>query len=119
MLLKGARTVVAAPDGRRWQLGQADGRCARTGLGDVLAGYAAGCGARALATLGAGGAGEGMERAGDLGPCLAPLLAAAALDHASAGLLAAAHHGRGVTPMDVARMLKDGEIRTFRNDAMF
>jgi hydroxyethylthiazole kinase-like uncharacterized protein yjeF len=52
VLLKGARSVVAAPDGRRWQLMSAEPRAARAGLGDVLAGYAAGLGARQLASNG-------------------------------------------------------------------
>jgi hydroxyethylthiazole kinase-like uncharacterized protein yjeF len=65
VLLKGARSIVAAADGRRWQLLKANPRAARAGLGDVLAGYAAGRGASA------GGDGQ--------------ILAAAALDHALAG----------------------------------
>jgi len=65
VLLKGARSIVAAADGRRWQLLQANPRAARAGLGDVLAGYAAG--------RGASGGGDGQ------------ILAAAALDHALAG----------------------------------
>jgi NAD(P)H-hydrate epimerase len=65
VLLKGARSIVAAADGRRWQLLKANPRAARAGLGDVLAGYAAGQGASA------GSDGQ--------------ILAAAALDHALAG----------------------------------
>jgi len=65
VLLKGARSIVAAADGRRWQLLKANPRAARAGLGDVLAGYAAGRGSSA------GGDGQ--------------ILAAAALDHALAG----------------------------------
>lgn len=71
VLLKGARTVVAAPDGRCWQLRQAGSAVARAGLGDVLAGYAGGLGALALAA--------GW-------PADAQLLAAAALAHAGTGL---------------------------------
>ncbi len=52
VLLKGARSVVAAPDGRLWQVAQAAPESARAGLGDTLAGYAAGRGAMALAALG-------------------------------------------------------------------
>jgi NAD(P)H-hydrate epimerase len=110
VLLKGARTVVAGPDGQRWQLGAADGRAARTGLGDVLAGYAAGCGARALAALRSQGA-----------PCsasLAPLLAAAALEHACAGLAASRHWGNGTTPMAVADQLANAGIKTQHNQEM-
>ncbi len=70
VLLKGARTVVAGPTGSPWQLRTAAGAAARTGLGDVLAGYAGGLGAMALA-------------AGDGAP--ASVLAIAALAHASAG----------------------------------
>ena len=65
VLLKGARSIVAAADGRRWQLLKANPRAARAGLGDVLAGYAAGQGA----STGSDG----------------QILAAAALDHALAG----------------------------------
>ena len=65
VLLKGARSIVAAADGRRWQLLKANPRAARAGLGDVLAGYAAGRGASS------GSDGQ--------------ILAAAALDHALAG----------------------------------
>ena len=68
VLLKGARSVVAAPDGRRWQLGWANPAAARAGLGDVLAGYAAGRGAAARA---AGAAADGA------------LLACAAVSHAA------------------------------------
>ena len=71
VLLKGARTVVAASDGRCWQLRQAASAVARAGLGDVLAGYAGGLGALAMA----GG-----------WPADAQLLAAAALAHAATGL---------------------------------
>ena len=118
VLLKGARSVIASPDGRRWQLGQADARSARTGLGDVLAGYAAGCGARAMAALHAEPFTTTAQREA-LGPCLAPLLAAAALEHAWAGCQASERHGQAVTPLDVARQLADGEIRTERKDGMF
>ena len=74
VLLKGARSVVAAPDGRRWQLLTADPRAARAGLGDVLAGYAAGLGARGRAST---------------GHSEPSLLALAALAHAEAGRRAA------------------------------
>ena len=92
VLLKGARTVVAAADGRRWQLGSAQPAAARAGLGDVLAGYCAGRAATALAT------GAQADAA---------LLAAAALDHALAGERAAAQWGTGgTTPMAVATALQ-------------
>jgi len=93
VLLKGARSVVAAPDGRRWQLMQACPAAARAGLGDVLAGYAAGLGALAA------GAGMGAD---------APLLALAALAHARAAQRAARRWGSGgATPLAVAACLAD------------
>ena len=49
VLLKGPRTVVAAADGRCWQLLEGVPTAARAGLGDVLAGFAAGRGAMAAA----------------------------------------------------------------------
>lgn len=49
MLLKGAHSVVATPTGMVHQLISGDPATARTGLGDVLAGFAAGWGARAIA----------------------------------------------------------------------
>ena len=88
VLLKGARTVIAAADGRRWQLRHACSAAARAGLGDVLAGYAAGLAARA----------PGGESA---------LLATAALAHAWAGEQAEQEQGPGgVSPMAVARSLR-------------
>lgn len=91
VLLKGARTVVASPDGRRWQVLQSSPDAARGGLGDVLAGYAAGLAARAAAC-------------GSLEPSV---LALAALDHALAGCRAAARRGPGgALPQAVARQLE-------------
>ena len=49
MLPKGAHSVVATPTGMVHQLISGDPATARTGLGDVLAGFAAGWGARAIA----------------------------------------------------------------------
>ena len=89
VLLKGARSIVAAPDGRRWQLLEASPGSARTGLGDVLAGYAAGLGAMALAAS---------------GNADASWLAAAALAHAQAGRQGERGDG-GFTPMQVAQNL--------------
>ncbi len=92
VLLKGARTVVAAADGRRWQLLQSCPAAARAGLGDVLAGYAAGLAAMANACGGAEPS----------------LLALAALDHALAGVRARERHGGGgVTPQAVAGELAE------------
>jgi NAD(P)H-hydrate epimerase len=51
VLLKGAHSVIASADGRRWQLVDTCAAAARAGLGDVLAGYAAGRGAMAVAAL--------------------------------------------------------------------
>ena len=90
VLLKGARSVIAAADGRRWQLLRACGGAARAGLGDVLAGYAAGLGSRSSAC-----------------GCLdAALLAVAALDHALAGCRCTELHGPGgATPQAIAATL--------------
>lgn len=91
VLLKGARSVIAAPDGQRWQLAQATPAAARAGLGDVLAGYAAARGAMALA------AGQ---------PCQSAWLAAAALDHALAGTHCERRTGPGgCTPAAIATTL--------------
>ena len=49
VLLKGAHSVVATPTGMVHQLISGDPATARTGLGDVLAGFAAGWGARSIA----------------------------------------------------------------------
>ena len=93
VLLKGARSVVAAPDGRLWQLLGACPEAARAGLGDVLAGYGAGLGALA-AVAGMGGD--------------AQLLALAALVHARAGREALRRWGAGgATPLAVATCLAD------------
>jgi len=91
VLLKGARSLVAAPDGRRWQLMQACTDAARAGLGDVLAGYAAGLGALAA----------GAAMAAD-----AQVLALAALVHARAAREAARRWGPGgAAPLAVAACL--------------
>jgi NAD(P)H-hydrate epimerase len=90
VLLKGAHSIIAAPDGRRWQLLEACPAVARAGLGDVLAGYAAGVGARARAH-------GGLD---------AQLLAAAALVHALAGCRVSHRPGpAGTEPLAVARNL--------------
>ena len=90
VLLKGARSVIAAADGRRWQLLEACPAVARAGLGDVLAGYAAGVGARALSH-------GGLD---------AQLLAAAALFHALAGCRVGHLPGpAGTEPLAVAQNL--------------
>jgi NAD(P)H-hydrate epimerase len=93
VLLKGARTVIAAGDGRRWQLREACSAAARAGLGDVLAGYAGGLAAR--------GGGD------------TALLATSALAHAHAGLQAVQQRGQGgADPMAVAHALQSQELNT-------
>jgi NAD(P)H-hydrate epimerase len=52
VLLKGAHTVIASPSGDVRQLTGTDPAVARTGLGDLLAGHAAGWGSRCLAAKG-------------------------------------------------------------------
>jgi NAD(P)H-hydrate epimerase len=90
VLLKGARSVVADPTGASWQLRRAAASAARAGLGDVLAGYAGGLGAMAMA------AGVGAP---------ASVLATAALAHAWAGLHQARLGAGHATPTAVARAL--------------
>ena len=76
VVLKGARSVVAAPGQPCRQLLVAAASAARAGLGDVLAGYVAGQGARTVAS----------DRLGQPGgDSLATSLAAATLAHALAG----------------------------------
>lgn len=90
VLLKGAHSVIAGPDGACWQLHQTSAWAARAGLGDVLAGYAAGLGALGLA------AGDGADT---------DLLAVAVLAHASSGFQLA-QEGQGcATPGAVAAAL--------------
>jgi NAD(P)H-hydrate epimerase len=99
VLLKGAHSVIAAADGRRWQLIETCPDAARAGLGDVLAGYAAGRGAMAVAA----GRAEERSAAWNLDGAL---LAAAALSHGLAGGLARRRRGPGgATPMAVAAAL--------------
>ncbi len=50
ILLKGAHSVVTTPDGAGWKLFKSAPWSARSGLGDVLAGYVAGLGALGLAS---------------------------------------------------------------------
>ena len=50
ILLKGAHSVVAEPDGQIWQLSQTAPWVARAGWGDVLAGFVSGVGALGLAS---------------------------------------------------------------------
>ncbi|EDY38018.1 carbohydrate kinase family protein [Cyanobium sp. PCC 7001] len=100
LVLKGAHSVVAAPDGRCWQLCEAEPSAARSGLGDVLAGYTTGLGAVAIA------AGPKADAA---------LLATAVLAHAAAGGRVRQALGPGsCTPMAVAQALAelDPELMT-------
>jgi hydroxyethylthiazole kinase-like uncharacterized protein yjeF len=98
VLLKGARSVIAAADGRRWQLMDACGETARAGLGDGLAGYAAGLGARLCA----------MEA----NALDASALAIAGLDHAIAGFRSKRKFGEGgATPLVVAEALGHAPFR--------
>ena len=70
VLLKCAHSVISDPEGRTWQIGQVDSSVARTGLGDVLAGFVSGMGAMGLASN------KKLDTS---------LLAASALMHAYAG----------------------------------
>ena len=90
VLLKGPRTAIAAADGRRWQLLEGVPTAARAGLGDVLAGFAAGRGAMAAA---AGHLDQG-------------LLARAALDHVHAARQLVQEGWRHPSPPMVAERLR-------------
>ena len=70
LLLKCAHSVISDPEGKTWQIGQASSSVARTGFGDVLAGFVSGMGASGLAS----------DKKLDTS-----LLAASALMHAYAG----------------------------------
>ena len=70
VLLKGANSVIASPNGEVWQITQTAPWVARAGLGDVLAGFLAGIGAMEFASK---------------NEIHASLLAAGALMHAEAG----------------------------------
>ncbi len=50
VLLKCAHSVISDPKGKTWQIGQVNSSVARTGLGDVLAGFVSGMGAFGLAS---------------------------------------------------------------------
>jgi NAD(P)H-hydrate epimerase len=95
VVLKGARTVVAAPDGRAWLVPIATAALAKAGTGDVLAGAIVGLCAQGVAP--------------------AEASALAAFLHGRAGILAAERAGTtaGVLASDVASMLPAaiGELR--------
>jgi len=88
VLLKCAHSVIADPEGKTWQIGQVSSSVARTGLGDVLAGFVAGIGAHGLAS----------DKRLDTS-----LLAASALMHAYAG----AFSTRGSTASNVCTFLSE------------
>ena len=89
VLLKCAHSVIADPSGKAWQIGQVNSSVARTGLGDVLAGFVSGMGAYGLAS----------DKRLDTS-----LLAASALMHAYAG----AFCSRGSTASTICTFL--GEL---------
>jgi hydroxyethylthiazole kinase-like uncharacterized protein yjeF len=89
VLLKGAHSVIAAPDGSVRQLVETDAHVARTGLGDVLAGLAAGWAAQ----------GPVME-------WQAEPLAAAALMHATAAARCRGSSAAGDVAASLARLIR-------------
>jgi len=95
VLRKGARTLIASPDGIVRQVLQSEARAARAGLGDVLSGYAAGLGAMGLAA--------GLDPTGDR---FDGLLALAALAHASAGIRQSQVGEGAASPLAIAQMLQ-------------
>ena len=70
--MKSAHSVISDPKGKTWQIGQVNSSVARTGLGDVLAGFVSGMGAIGLSTT------NQLDT---------DLLAASALMHAYAGAI--------------------------------
>ncbi len=88
VLLKGAHSVISDPQGRAWQIGQVNSNVARTGLGDVLAGFVSGMGAFGLASN------DRLDT---------NLLAASALMHAYAG----AFCSRGSTASSICTFLAE------------
>ncbi len=97
VLLKGSHSLIADPSGSVWQLSQTAPWVARTGLGDVLAGYVAGIGAL------------GLVKNSVLN---ADLLAASALLHAEAGRMCRKGSTAGSIAVTLAAMttkLNSGE----------
>ncbi len=88
VLLKGAHSVISDPEGKSWQIGQVNSSVARTGLGDVLAGFVSGMGAFGLAST------RSLET---------DLLAASALMHAYAG----AYCSSGSTASSICAFLSE------------
>ena len=98
VLRKGARTLIASPDGTVRQLLQSDARAARAGLGDVLSGYAAGLGAMGLAS--------GLHPTDDR---FDGLLALAALAHATAGIRQSQAGEGAASPLAIAQQLQNAK----------
>mgnify|MGYP001178434551 CR=1 FL=1 len=96
VLRKGARTLIASPDGIVRQVLQSDARAARAGLGDVLSGYAAGLGAMGLAS--------GLNQTDDR---FDGLLALAALAHATAGIKQSQAGEGAASPLAIAQRLQN------------
>lgn len=101
VLLKGARTVLAAPDGRVRVVAAGTPWLATAGTGDVLAGAIGAVAASVMAG----------RVAGDTAVDLLDAAAAGAWLHARAGELAASRAGNGrpgpITALDVARALPE------------
>ncbi len=95
LILKCAHSVIADPGGRTWQIGQVDSSVARTGLGDVLAGFISGMGALGFATN---------------KNCSTDLLAASALMHAYAG----ASCKKGSNASSISQFLSESVKRSKR-----
>ena len=88
VLLKCAHSVIAEPKNKTWQIGEVNSCVARTGLGDVLAGYVAGIGALGFAAT------QRFD---------SNLLAGAALMHAYAGDLCS----KGSTASTICSLLSE------------
>ena len=104
VLLKGARSVVASPEGRRWQLLGACPGCGPGGTG--------GCAGRLCGREGGDGDGCGPRRRERPTASMPRLLAAAALTMPRRDCWLASKRGPGgVTPMAVAEALGQQSVR--------